>query len=99
MDSYSQSFVNFVRSCIITFLPKEKFQVYLKKSILHLIGLLLGLKLKGFWLSILQKLSPSLINLKKQYFTVKTRELEMNLNKAVNFEHIVEGFLDLVNFS
>ena len=44
-------------------------------------------------------MSPSLINLKKQYFPVKTRELEKNSNKAVNFEHIVEGFLDLVDFS
>ena len=49
--------------------------------------------------SILQKLSPSLLNLKKQYFPVKTRDLEKNSNKAVNFEHIVEGFLDLVDFS
>lgn len=47
VDSYPQSFVNFVTSCIITFLPEEKFQVYLKKSVLHLIGLLLGLKLQG----------------------------------------------------
>lgn len=99
LDSYSQSFVNFVTSCIITFLPEEKFQVYLKKSVLHLIGLLLGLKLQGLKQSIFQKLSPSLINLKKQYFPVKTRELEKNSNKAVNFEHIVEGFLDLVDFS
>ena len=30
---------------------------------------------------------------------MKTRELEKNSNKAVNFEHIVEGFLDLVDFS
>ena len=40
-----------------------------------------------------------MINLKKQYFPVKTRELEKNSNKAMNFEHIVEGFLDLVDFS
>ena len=99
VDSYSQSFVNFVTSCIITFLPEEKFQVYLKKSVLHLIGLLLGLQLQGLKQTILQKLSPSLINLKKQYFPIKTRDLEKNSNKAVNFEHIVEGFLDLVDFS
>lgn len=30
---------------------------------------------------------------------MKTRDLERNSNKAVNFEHIVEGFLDLVDFS
>ena len=30
---------------------------------------------------------------------MKTRDLEKNSNKAVNFEHIVEGFLDLVEFS
>ena len=85
MDNYAQSFVNFVTSCIITFLPEEKFQVYLKKSVLHLIGLLLGLKLQNMRQTILQKLSPSLINLKKQYFPMKTRELEKNSNKAVNF--------------
>lgn len=66
---------------------------------LHLIGLLLGLQLQGLKQTILQKLSPSLINLKKQYFPIKTRDLEKNSNKAVNFEHIVEGFLDLVDFS
>ena len=44
-------------------------------------------------------LRPSLINLKRQYFPVKTRDLEKNSNKAVNFEHIVEGFLDLIEFS
>ena len=86
-------------ACIITFLPEEKFQVYLKKSVLHLIGLFLSLKLPGLKQTILQKLSPSLINLKRQYFPVKTRDLEKNSNKAVNFEHIVEGFLDLVEFS
>ena len=99
MDNYSLSFVNFVTSCILTFLPEEKFQVYLKKSVLHLIGLLLGLKLQNLKQTILQKLSPSLLNLKKQYFPVKTRDLEKNSNKAVNFEHIVEGLLDLVDFS
>ena len=66
---------------------------------LHLIGLLLSLQLTGMKQTILQKLSPSLINLKRQYFPVKTRDLEKNSNKAVNFEHIVEGFLDLVEFS
>ena len=99
MDNYAQSFVNFVTSCIITFLPEEKFQVYLKKRVLHLVGLLLGLNLPSMKQSILKKLSPSLLNLKKQYFPVKTRELEKNSNKAVNFEHIVEGLLDLVDFS
>ena len=73
--------------------------MYLKKSVLHLIGLLLGLKLKGLKQTVFEKLSPSLMNLKKQYFPVKTRDLEKNSNKAVNFEHIVEGFLDLVDFS
>ena len=65
IDNYSQSFINFVTLCIINFLPEEKFQVYLKKSVLHLIGLLLSLNLQDRQQSILQKLSPSLINLKK----------------------------------
>jgi len=40
-----------------------------------------------------------LLNVQKEFFPIKTRELAKNSNKAINFEHMVEGFLDLVDLS
>lgn len=44
-------------------------------------------------------MKDSLLNLQKEFFPIKTRELVKHSNKAMNFEHIVEGFLDLVDLS
>ena len=44
-DRYAMSFISFVSQAIINFLQENKFQVYLKKSVLHLVGLLFELNL------------------------------------------------------
>jgi hypothetical protein len=84
---------------VIHFLKEQTFQVYIKKKVLNLIGLLLDLNLPYMQKSILTSLMPSLKGLGMQYFPVKTRDLEKSTTKAVNFEQIVEGFLDLIDFS
>ena len=67
-DKYATSFISFVSHAIINFLQENKFQVYLKKSVLNLVGLLFDLNLPSQThlrqtSPIQQKLRSSLVNL------------------------------------
>lgn len=98
-DQEAGAFINFICIQIMTFLNNTKFSVYLKKQVLNLAGLLYDLKLPDSRTRIHLKLKDSLLHVQKEFFPIKTRELAKHSNKAINFEHIVEGFLDLVELS
>lgn len=98
-DSDATTFINFICMQIMIFLNNTKFSVYLKKQVLNLAGLIYDLRPEDQQKPIHMKLKDSLLNVQKEFFPIKTRELVKYSNKAINFEHIVEGFLDLVDLS
>jgi len=74
---------------------QDRFSVHLKKEVLLLIGLIYNLKTsKGEFVNV--RLNDSIINLQKQFFPIKSRELAKESAKGVNFNLIIEAFLSLL---
>jgi hypothetical protein len=77
---------------------QDRFSVHLKKEVLLLIGLIYNLKTsKGEFVNV--RLNDSILNLQKQFFPIKSRELAKESAKGVNFNLIIEAFLSLLQLS
>lgn len=79
-DSIASNFLIFITNAMCSFLQEERFQVYLKKSVLHLIGLLLDLKLPHLKVGIFERVSQSIQRLIQFYFPINTRDFDKLTN-------------------
>jgi len=87
-------------SQINSFLSEHRHSVYLKRQVLYLIGLLYNLNLpEDFHDPLHPKIKPCLESVLRMYLPIVSRDLKKNTNEAINYEHILEGFLDLLDFS
>ena len=77
---------------------QDRFSVHLKKEVLNLIGLIYNFRTsKGEYVHV--RLNDSLINLKRQFFPLKTRDLAKNSFQATNFNVIIQAYLNLLLLS
>lgn len=45
------------------------------------------------------RLNDSIVNLQKHFFPIKSRELQKNSTQAINFNIVIEAFLDMLLLS
>lgn len=77
---------------------QDRFSAHLKKEVLQLVGMIYNMRTsKGEFVHV--RLNDSLINLMRQFFPIKSRDLVKNSYEFTNFNIIIEAFLNLLLLS
>lgn len=95
----SVTFISFVIQQAKNFLSSVKHNIYFKKQVLQLVGLLYSLNLSEDHMSVHTRMKGTLETFLNSQLPIVSRDLVNNKNEIMNYEQLIEGYLDLLDLS